>query len=97
MSASIRKLRPDFEAPAQKDADVVVLYPSVKPSNEEIRLRQYAAQKAMLEANLASGAFTEAHFAPEMLAVQYQPVRAYSETYIDQARQQGVKGWAFKI
>ena len=96
MSASIRKLRPDFEAPAQKNADVVVLYPSVKETNEEIRLRQYAAQKAMLEANLASGAF-EAAITPDMLAVRQQPVREYSQTYIDQAKMQGEKGWAFKI
>jgi choline dehydrogenase-like flavoprotein len=95
MSASIRKLRPDFEAPA-KNADIVVLYPSSRASNEEIRQRQYAAQKAMLEANLASGAF-EMAITPDMLAVRQQPVRNYSQTYIDQARLQGEKGWAFKI
>ena len=96
MSASIRKLRPDFEAPTRKNADVVVLYPSMKLSNEEIRQKQYAAQKAMLEANLASGAF-EAAITPDMLAVRQQPVREYSQTYIDQAQMQGEKGWAFKL
>lgn len=97
MSATVQKLRTEFAAPVQKDAEIVVLYPAARPSNEEIRQRQYEAQKAMLEANLASGAFVEAVFTPEMLAVQHQPVREVNQTYAEQASMQGEKGWAFKI
>lgn len=94
MNATIRKLHGPFRASATADgAEIIPLHRRL--SNEELCKHQYKIQKRMLdEAIAANEAVT---ITPEMLAVRQQPVREYSQTYIDQAKMQGEKGWAFKI
>jgi hypothetical protein len=94
MTASNRKIDGDFRISARADsAEIIPLHRSVP--NEALRLQQYKIQKRMLDEAIAANEAVA--ITPEMLAVRQQPVREYSQTYIDQAKMQGEKGWAFKI
>lgn len=99
MTATALKLEKSFAPSAKPDAEIVVLFPGKKETNEEIRQRQYAAQMAMMAENKAKGILITAEsYVPHVTpGVQHQPVRAVSQTAAEQASLQGAKGFAFKL
>lgn len=91
------KIRVPFAETAHgQSAEIIVLHPTTKASNEALRLRQYAVQKEMYDAAREAANERET-FLPAMLSVQHQPVREISATHAEQAAMQGEKGFAFKL
>lgn len=80
----------------QASAQIIVLHPATRISNEELRQRQYLAQRAMLDAAVKA-ANERGIILPDMLKVQHQPVCEISATQAEQAAMQGEKGFAFKL
>lgn len=85
-------------APAAKAGVVVNLFQGAAHPNAALLKRQYNAQRAMLNENMANQAASAIN--PDLLKVQYQRATrtpAQETTIREQAQMQGLRGAAFKL
>lgn len=85
------------EADVVKTAEIIPLFakPEKTETNEEIRERQYAVQKAMYDAALAKMTEEERTIALASNGPQMQPNRDYSDEHAQQASRQENHGSIF--
>ena len=98
MTMNALTLREAFdEADVVKSAKIIPLFtkPETRETNEEIRARQYAVQKAMYDAALAKMTEEDRMIAIVSNGPQMQPSRDYDDNYARQASKQENNGSIF--